>query len=92
MQDNQSSSETITAIHLGSPYKVILFNDDFHTMEEVAAQIVKATGFPRSKAFRITVEADEKGRAIVWVGHFERAEHISQVLEEIRLGTKIEPA
>lgn len=83
---------TISGLNLGKPHKVILFNDEHHEVNEVALQIMKAAGYDRQTAYQIMLEAHTKGRAVVWTGHKERCEHISSVLEEIRLGTKVEPA
>jgi len=87
--DTQVLDDTTTII--GKPYNVILFNDETHSMDEVIAQLIKATGCTAEKASRIMLEAHLTGRAVAWTGHRERAEHISSVLEEIRLGTKVEP-
>lgn len=89
--DNNGKVETVQDISLGTPYNVILFNDEDHTMDEVMDQIMKAITCSREQAAFIMFEAHFTGRAIVWTGHRERAEHISSVLEEIRLGTKVEP-
>lgn len=83
---------TTTDHHLGQPHKVILFNDDDHSMMEVVSQIMKATGYGAEQASAIMMEAHNAGRAVVWTGHKERCEHIADVLEEIHLGTKVEPA
>lgn len=83
---------TITGMNLGKPFKVILFNDENHSMMEVVSQIMKATGYGAEQATKIMMEAHNVGRAVVWSGHKERCEHIASILEEIRLGTKVEPA
>jgi ATP-dependent Clp protease adapter protein ClpS len=69
----------------------VLFNDDHHDMMEVALQIVRATNCSPDHAWKIMLEAHSSGRAVVIVAHKERCEHVSAVLEEIRLGTKVEP-
>lgn len=84
--------DTTTGVSLGKPHNVILFNDEEHSMEEVVFQIMKAAGHSAEKATTIMLQAHSTGRAIVWTGGLERCEHISAILEEIRLGTKIEPA
>ena len=76
---------------LGRPFNVILFNDDHHSMDEVTVQIVKATGLAPGRAQAIMLAAHHSGRAVVITAHKERCEHVSAILEEIRLGTKIEP-
>ena len=81
-----------TDITLGTPHKCILFNDMTHSTEEVSAQIVKATGFPLTKAMEIMLQAHMNGQAIVITAGLERCEHVSAVLEEIRLSTRVEPA
>lgn len=82
--------ETVIDHRLGSPYSVILFDDDHHTMDEVVSQIIKATGYDSQRAYEIMMEAHSSGRAIVYTGHLERCEHIESILAQIRLSTKIE--
>ena len=77
---------------LGKPYNVILFNDEAHSMDEVVAQLMKATRCSSSDAYRIMMEAHNTGRAVAFSGGLERCELVSSILEEIKLGTKIEQA
>jgi ATP-dependent Clp protease adapter protein ClpS len=60
-------------------------------MDEVVDQIDKAIHCGKGAATAIMMEAHKTGRAIVYTGGLERCEHIAAVLEEIRLGVKIEP-
>jgi ATP-dependent Clp protease adaptor protein ClpS len=82
--------DTSTTNILGSPYNVVLMNDDFHSMLEVTAQIIKATHCSAGKAATIMHEAHTTGRAICFSGSLERCELVEEILSEIRLGTKIE--
>ena len=75
---------------LGKPHNVILFNDNSHAMDEVAAQIIKATHCSPSKAAAIMLEAHSTGRAICFTGGLEKCELVESILAEIRLSTKIE--
>jgi ATP-dependent Clp protease adaptor protein ClpS len=84
--------DTTTDIGLGKPHKVILFNDETHSMPEVAVQIMKAINCSPERASQIMLEAHKNGRAIVYTGGLEKCELVSAILEEIRLSTKIEPA
>jgi ATP-dependent Clp protease adapter protein ClpS len=84
-------TDTITEHALGKPHQVVLFNDDHHDMMEVVLQIVRAISCSQDHAWKIMLEAHSTGRAVVVVAHKERCEHVSAVLEEIRLGTKVEP-
>jgi len=76
---------------LGRPYNTILFNDNVHDMIEVETQIKKAIGCSAKRAEDIMLEAHNNGRAIVITAHKEKCEHVAAILEEIRLGTKVEP-
>lgn len=87
-----TEKDTDVTTLLGKPYNVILFNDDHHSMEEVTLQLIKATGCSTEKALTIMLEAHTNGRAICFSGNRERCEHVESVLNEIRLGTKIEQA
>lgn len=70
--------------------KCILYNDDWHTFEEVTEQIMKATGCSYDKAEAHTHEVHFKGMSIVFTGDFMRCLRVSDVLEEIKLRTQVE--
>ena len=92
MESTITKDKSTTSINLGKPHNVILFNDDHHAMDEVAAQIMKAIHCDMQTAVKLMMEAHTKGRAIIFTGHKEKCELVASILEEIRLGTKIEPA
>ena len=77
-------------ISLGPMYQVIVFNDDWHTFDDVAYQVRKATGYSLARGYQISDIVHNEGRVVVIVAHLEKCEHVALVLEEIRLGTKIE--
>lgn len=72
------------------PAKVILFNDEMHTFEEVISQIIKATGCDLASAEALTWEVHHRGKAMVFVGEMRRCVKVSSILEEIDLTTQIE--
>ena len=72
------------------PAKVILFNDEVHTFEEVINQILKATGCDTPRAEALTWEVHHSGKAMVYEGEITRCVQVSSVLEEIELMTLIE--
>jgi ATP-dependent Clp protease adapter protein ClpS len=90
MEKTEHLNDTTTIS--GMPYHCILFNDEGHNMDEVINQIKKATGYDYQKSYQIMMQAHIAGRAIVVTGSQERCGQVSSVLEEIRLGTKVEPA
>lgn len=72
------------------PCKVILFNDDWHTFDEVIAQLMKATGCSYEKAEALTWEVHTRGKAVVYTGSLNECLRVSSVLEEIELHTQVE--
>ena len=72
------------------PAKVILFNDEVHTFEEVIGQIIKATGCDTARAEALTWEVHNIGKSMVFEGEMTKCVQVSSVLEEIDLTTQIE--
>ena len=74
---------------VGLPYKVVLFNDDWHSFDEVINQIIKAVkcGYETARGFAF--EAHVKGKAVVFEGELNFCLKVSSVLEEISLHTQI---
>ena len=73
-----------------TPARVILFNDAWHTFEEVIGQIIKAIKCDTKKAEQITMEVHTKGKAVVYEGEMAECLRVNSVLEEISLHTQIE--
>ena len=73
-----------------SPAKVILFNDEVHTFDEVITQIIKATRCETAKAEALTWEVHSRGKAMVYEGPMPECLQVSGILEEISLHTQIE--
>lgn len=88
----ETSIKDYSSTFVIEPWNVILLNDDWHTFDEVIAQLIKATGCTPQKALEIALEAHNNGEAICFIGHRERCEHVASVLEEIDLGVRIERA
>lgn len=70
--------------------KVILFNDDWHSFDEVINQIMKATGVSVEIAEQLTLEVHNSGKACVYTGSMVECLKVSSILEEIGLHTQIE--
>ncbi len=69
--------------------RVLLFNDDWHTFDEVISQLIKATNCTFEKARDYAFEVHVKGKAIVYNGSLNECLKVSTILEEIALHTQI---
>jgi ATP-dependent Clp protease adapter protein ClpS len=77
---------------LDNPWVVILYNDDWHPINQVVFQIQKATGYSLEKAAWITHEAHTTGRAVTYTGSLEECERVARVLRDIRLQVETDRA
>lgn len=82
--------EEETEERLDTPWRVILYNDDIHTFDEVIHQIVKATGCTTQEAEAHAWTVHNEGKAAVYEGTFEECFRVQGVLREIQLVTEIE--
>ena len=72
------------------PAKVLLFNDEIHTFDEVIVQLIKAVNCTSGQAESFAWEVHTRGRACVYSGEINECLKVSSVLEEIALHTQIE--
>lgn len=72
-----------------TPWRVILYNDEEHTFDEVINQLMKATGCSQSKAEKLTFQVHNEGKANVYEGSFEECFQVNSILKEIQLITEI---
>ncbi len=70
--------------------RVVLFNDEVHSFDEVILQIIKAIRCNRQKAEQHTMEVHNLGRSIVYAGPIFQCLKVSSILEEIALKTEIQ--
>jgi ATP-dependent Clp protease adapter protein ClpS len=75
---------------IGEPWKVILYNDDIHTFDEVILQLQKALKCSAQRAEKIAFEAHTRGKAIAFSGQFDECFRVAGVLREIQLIVEIE--
>ncbi len=87
-EESEVLEQDITGVDI--PAKVILYNDDWHTFEEVIVQLMKATGCGRERAEALTWEVHTRGKAAVYEGSLAECLRVSSILEEIALHTQIE--
>jgi ATP-dependent Clp protease adapter protein ClpS len=72
-----------------TPWRVILYDDDIHTFDEVIGQLIKALKCDQSHAENLTHKVHNEGKAEVFEGPFEDCFEVNGVLKEIQLITEI---
>ena len=75
---------------IAEPWKVVLYNDDIHSFDEVILQLIKALGCSAQKAEDIAFEAHTRGKAMAFSGAFEECFRVAGVLRQIQLIVEIE--
>ena len=86
----EKAVERLAGIDTLDAYRVVLFNDDVHTFDEVIFQIIKAVRCTRATAEKHTWEVHNNGRSIVYSGGITDCLRVSAILEEIALRTEIQ--
>ena len=76
-------------ININLSNRVVLFNDDWHTFDEVIYQLIKAINCTFEKARDHAFEVHVKGKSIVFTGSMKECLKVSSILEEIALTTQI---
>lgn len=76
-------------VNIALPYKVVLFNDEWHSFDDVINQIIKAVRCSYEIARGFAFEAHVKGKSVVFNGELNSCLKVSSVLEEISLHTQI---
>ncbi|MGK9476072.1 ATP-dependent Clp protease adaptor ClpS [Melioribacter sp. OK-6-Me] len=83
----QPEIEEETTVDL--PYRVILYNDDVHTFDEVIHQLIKALKCSFEEAKSYAFEVHIKGKAKIFEGELSECLRVTSILEEIELHTQI---
>ncbi|MFH0734460.1 MAG: ATP-dependent Clp protease adaptor ClpS [bacterium] len=86
----EGSPEIEDAVSIKLAYNVILFNDDWHSFDEVINQIIKAIRCSYDKATSLTLQVHLQGKSVVYSGDLQNCLKVSSILEEIALHTQIE--
>ncbi len=74
----------------GEGFRVTLFNDDFHSIDEVVGQILKALKCELDIAVDIMLRAHTRGSATVIIADQATADGVASVLREILLVVSVE--
>lgn len=79
-----------TRTRQASPARVLLYNDDWHSFEDVIVQLMKATACAAATAEAHAWTVHTQGRALVFQGARGDCERVVGVLREIRLHVEVD--
>jgi len=87
--DEYFEEEVSEDTEIGLPFKVILYNDDWHTFDEVILQLIKAVHCSYEEARSYAFEVHVKGKSVVFSGSITKCLNVSSILEQIALNTQV---
>lgn len=88
-QDQQIEIIEDQATDINEASRVVLYNDDWHTFDEVIEQLIKAVKCTYEQGRNFAFEVHVKGKAIVFSGSLKDCLKVTSILEEIALHTQI---
>ena len=89
---SDAAPATALAEHLDKLWRVILYNDDVHTFEEVILQLQKATGCSEDHAEQVAHEVHTRGLATAYTGEKDPCRRVASVSREIQLQVEVDEA
>lgn len=87
--DSIVAQQTVDSSGTGVGWKVVLFNCECHTFDEVEKQLLKAIRCSLGRARAISWEVHSSGASVVYKGPRERCEAVADVLADIKLIVKV---
>jgi ATP-dependent Clp protease adapter protein ClpS len=82
--------ETASGTRAAKPARVILYNDDWHSFDDVIVQLVKAGACGPAEAEIHAWTVHTQGRSLVFHGPRKDCERVVAVLREIRLQVELD--
>lgn len=86
----EGETETVDSSTQEPTHRVILYNDEWHAIDEVVLQIQKATGCDIYEATSIMLEAHTQGRAVCFRGDRDKCHRVAGILRQIRLQVEVD--
>ena len=89
IEDIEVESKIDDGSNTGNCAKVIVYNDELHTFQQVINQLIKATGCSSEQAVEMTMMIHHGGQAEVYKGDMLECIKVSDVIQEIDLKTQV---
>ena len=81
-------ADTADRVQLLPLYKLLLLNDDYHSMDFVVETLTKVMRWALAKAMEVMLLAHHEGKAVVMIGPLEVVELKFEQLTSLREGEK----
>lgn len=85
-------SDIRDGVEISGPYVVILYNDDWHSFDDVIGILQKAIGCTVEEGLQIALRVHLEGRAICFSGEREPCERVAKIIASIRLQVEVDRA
>ncbi len=82
--------DTQDETRLAPPARVILYNDDWHSFDDVIQQLIKATACTPAQGEAHAWTVHTAGKARVYDGPKAQCERVANILREIRLHVEVD--
>ena len=89
MNNPKHKEDTAKKTKVSLPLKVLLFNDDWHSFDEVIIQLIKALHCSIADAQKYAFEAHVNGSTVIFYGELSNCLKVTSILDEIALNTEI---
>ncbi len=73
----------------GSRWMVVIFNNDYNSMDEVIEVLMEATGCDVQEAYIETWEADHYGKASVHFAGRDECDRVAEIIAQIGVKTEV---
>lgn len=90
MADTQTIERPDTSTLHDTPWNVLVHDDPVNLMGYVTLVLMRIFGYPEGQATEMMLCVHRRGRAVVWSGERERAEHYAHQLQAHQLKASIE--
>lgn len=90
--EHQNSELNVNVVETSTPgmkTKIILFNDNYHTFEQVVNQLQMATKCSEEMGFYYAYTVHTKGQSIVYEDDIDKCVSVNELLRKINLKTRI---
>jgi len=89
MNNPKHKEDTSEKTKVSLPFKVLLYNDDWHSFDEVIIQLIKALHCSIADAQKYAFEAHVNGSTVIFYGELSNCLKVTSILDEIALNTEI---